>query len=331
MVVSTFQGFDKDLNLKETQVDRDFLNNLGGAPIADDIGLFVNNNRNFSSINVQSSQISGDTITFPLDVTFAYTEGTTITIDGTPYSIFDVSINENDEITIRLKNASDVIVANPPSGDYIRNDAVSYDNVTNLVRYRDVVVEDTALSLVFFSDDAEDITDQNSRNVYSSLINVFNKYATYPATLKDYLSSIEINIDYANSKRANSIVKNRDFSTTYKTEINGVAVVKDEDGLNDTSVSSSNPGIFILNTATGSFARIFSSNENVWEKIGSDLVADTKEISIQNLVFEDEIKLETNGVSITTTESGDVTSDFTHFMKVLINGEEYYLCMKPDV
>ena len=45
--MSSFQGFDIKLNLSENTDDRDVLNNLGIAPIADDIALFTNNLRSY--------------------------------------------------------------------------------------------------------------------------------------------------------------------------------------------------------------------------------------------------------------------------------------------
>ena len=46
MATSSVQGFLKSANLLENTQDRQALNNLGTAPIADDISLFINNNQN---------------------------------------------------------------------------------------------------------------------------------------------------------------------------------------------------------------------------------------------------------------------------------------------
>ena len=48
MATSSVQGFLKSANLLENTQDRQALNNLGTAPIADDISLFINNNQNVS-------------------------------------------------------------------------------------------------------------------------------------------------------------------------------------------------------------------------------------------------------------------------------------------
>lgn len=326
MVNSAFQGFNIKFNLREAEIDRDYLNNLGGAPIADDIGLFANNLRNFSKLDIDASNISGDTITLPVETPFVFTNETKIDVGGTEYFITDSSRNENDEPTFRLKDVSDAIVANPPVGEYKRNDGVSFSDIGNLVKTRELVVEDPTLSLVFPEGEEEGGTGENP---YSSIIGAFDKLSSgYPSTIKDYFSSIEANESFYYSKKNNSLVRNQNFETSNPSNVEGVSIVYDEDGTNDTSISEDNPGIFILNPQTNEFRRIFSSNENVWQDTGTDLEAETREIGVQTLVFEDAIKLVETGSDIVLTESGNVQTDFTHLTKVLVNGEEYYICMK---
>lgn len=328
MVASSFQGFNKKLNLIETEVDRDFLNNLGGAPIADDIGLFTNNLRNVSTQTVDISQISGDTITFPITVPFVYTDGTKVNIGGTSYTITDNNKNENDEITIRLLDSANNIVTSPPTGDYQRSDAITSENINNMVRYRDVVVETPSASLVF-SDD-ENING-NTTNIYQSFTKLFSEYSGFPNNISVYLNDIETNKSIVDFKKSNSIIKNTNFTTSYGSEFDGVAIVKDQDGLNDIILDNQNPGLFILNTITDEYERAYSSNDNVWSEAVNDLVVDTREIVVENLVYNTEIKLTTNGSPITELDSGDVNADFTHFTKIKVNGEDFYLCMKPDI
>lgn len=326
MVKTAFQGFNIEYNLREAEIDRDYLNNLGGAPIADDIGLFANNLRNFSKIDVQASNISGDTIVLPLETPFVFTNETQIEVGGTDYIVTDVSRNENDELTFKIKDLSDDIVTNPPVGEYKRNDGVSFADINNLVKTRELVVEDPTLSLIFPDGDEGGGT---GTNPYDSIIGAFNRLASgYPSTIKGYFSEIESNESFYYSKKNNSLIKTRDFVTDNASNVEGVSIVYDEDGTNDSTVSETNPGIFILNTQTDEFRRIFSSNENVWEDVGTDLQADTREIGVQSLVFEDSIKFVESGNDIVVTESGNVQTDFTHLTKVLVNGEEYYICMK---
>ena len=325
MTKTAFQGFNIDYSLREADSDRDYLNNLGVAPIADDIGLFANNLRNKSIITVDVSNISGDTIVFPVETPFAFTNDTEITVNGTTYFVSDVSRNDSDELTFRLKTELDAIVASPPTGDYERNDGVSSDDIINLIKFRETIVDDLSESLLFDVENSDDTI-----NPYESLIGLFNRIGGLPESIRDYFSGIEANESLYYYKKQNSIVKNKDFETTYESNVEGVSIVLDVDGLNNTTVSEANPGVFILNPQTSEFNRIFSSNENVWSEVGSDLVGDTREIGVQTLAFENGIKIIESGNDIIITESGNVSTDFTHLSKVLINGEEYYLCMKPS-
>ena len=56
MASSSIQGFLKSANLLENTQDRQALNNLGTAPVADDISLFINNNQNVSTIQCADSE-----------------------------------------------------------------------------------------------------------------------------------------------------------------------------------------------------------------------------------------------------------------------------------
>ena len=44
------QGYRKDLNLEETTIDTQALNNIAGAGIADDLRIIQNNLRNLSNL-----------------------------------------------------------------------------------------------------------------------------------------------------------------------------------------------------------------------------------------------------------------------------------------
>lgn len=329
-MASSFQGFNKDLNLIETQVDRDFLNNLGGAPISDDIGLFANNNRNFSTLIVLASYITGNRVIFPIETPFIYSEDTEISVLGLPYTIVDKRREDDDRLSFQLSQ-NGVIVSTPPVGDYLRNNAVSHVNITNLVKDRPLVVEDITKSQLLTSDISLDeigVDEGNQRdNPYVSYFDIFGLQG-YPTNLNGYLSAIDEDISFLDFRRNNSMIRGIDFNTGFSARISGTTSVSDPDGLNNANVSNSNPGLFILNPVTGQFGRAFSNSGNVWELIGNDLVAETREIDMQNLVYEADIKITTNGNNIITSESGNVSDDFTHFTKVIINDEDYFLCVK---
>jgi hypothetical protein len=56
MATSAVQGFLKSANLLENTQDRQLLNNLGEAPIADDISLFINNSQNVSRLEIADNE-----------------------------------------------------------------------------------------------------------------------------------------------------------------------------------------------------------------------------------------------------------------------------------
>lgn len=328
----SFQGFDKKLNLSENTEDRDVLNNLGISPIADDIALFINNMRNVSELAVTVDKRTGATIRFDEDLQRAvFTDGTEIrafagsTLIGIYYVGNSNSVNEfqlfNDPEREQL--------AFPPAGidvKYVRSDAITKDDVLNLVKNRDPVVETSGASQITSYDD--DLTDV-STNPYTSLRSVYNQIQSQVSTIAQYVSEIESELDVYQQKKQKSIVNNKDFSSSEKIIFSGSIVISDPNGTNTSSVSTtSGPGVFILDIATGEAKRAFSDNTNVWEEVGSDLVADSSEIAVGNLVFEDGVRiLRKSSLPAIDTETALATS-FTHYVKVIVGGEEYSLCLK---
>ena len=149
------------------------------------------------------------------------------------------------------------------------------------------------------------------------------------STISGYLSEIESELDIYQQKKKKSIINDQDFETQEKLIVSGSIIISDPDGTNSTSVSNtSGPGVFILDTATGEAKRAFSDNTNVWEEVGSDLVVDSTEISVGNLVFDDGVRiLRKSSLPAITTETALATS-FTHYVKIIVDGEEYSLCLK---
>jgi hypothetical protein len=101
------QGFEKRLNLLESEDDRAVLNNLAGGNIQLDIALFRNNLRNTSSLvwqyNTNSSLIHTNRFIFPTTVAFVYTNGDRVTVTGsslgnlnttTQYYVVDFAVSQ---------------------------------------------------------------------------------------------------------------------------------------------------------------------------------------------------------------------------------------------
>jgi hypothetical protein len=314
--MSAFQGFDKQLNLSENIADRDVLNNLGGAPIADDIVLFLNNLRNTSVLVVTSSERDGSYIRFnPITQPFVFTNGTKITVNTSTFFVGDS--NGRNEFRLYSNQALTTLISTPPLGNYIRSDAVLFDDVSNLVRFRNLVVEDFSLSQIF------DNTSGVSDNVYTSYMK------TYGGSLREYITNIDTELDLFSLRRNNSVNSLLNFNSENKLSLSGNIYVLDPNGINNSTVSAtSGPGIFILNPANDQATRIFSSNENVWSSNTTDLIAASKEAVVGNFVFDQGAKiLRKSGAPAIVTETNVITQ-YTHFVKVKVNGEDYSLCLK---
>jgi hypothetical protein len=321
--MSAFQGFDIKLNIRESISDRDVLNNLGGEPIADDIVKFLNNLRNKSILDVKAGNISGSSINFTGEKEFVFTNGTELTIGNNTSYVG----NSNGVDNFRLYSDSNLtqLITNPPIGIYERSDTVSINDILKLVPFRDIVVEDLSIS-VFESRSGSNVFIDS--NVYNSIIDVYRLFTDdTPGTLAGFLSSIDIGIDFFDMRKNKSINNITNFSTENKVTLNGSIVVLDPAGTNNVNMTSTS-GIFILDSSTGNSTRIFSTNDNVWSASGSDLIGDTREILVGNLVFNEGVRLLRKSSSPPITIETQIITNFTHFSKIMVNGEEYQICLK---
>jgi hypothetical protein len=321
--MSAFQGFDINLNLRENISDRDVLNNLGGAPIADDVTLFLNNLRNTSTLTVSLSEIQENYIRFnPNLQRFVFTNGTKISVEDLTFFVGDS--NTINEFRLYQNKELTELVNNPPTGIYSRSDAVSYNDIVNLVRFRDRVVENISLSQVGTLDSSLDRS-----NIYDSYIRVFDEVLGRPTTLSSYFNSIEREIDLFELNKQTSINNYFNFTSDNRLSLSGNILVFDPDGENNTTVSTTNgPGIFIFDTGSNQSKRAFSSNENLWEDTGTALAVSSKEIVVGNLVFNQTPKIVRKSGSPNLEIETNTVTTFTHFVKAKVNGEDYYLCLK---
>lgn len=88
------------------------------------------------------------------------------------------------------------------------------------------------------------------------------------------------------------------------------------------STTDISPGIFIGGT------RAFSADNNPWTVAGDFLETNADEVTIGELLFGDEIKID--GITVTASSDGKTAQSFTHKVPVVINGETYYLLMTPN-
>jgi hypothetical protein len=331
--MSTFQGFDRKLNLSENTDDRDVINNLGLAPIADDLALFVNNMRNTSELEVTLDKRQGNVIVFdPLVQRSVFTNETQIQVfaDSTLIGTYFVG-NSNDINRFQLfTDGSLTQVVFPPAGvgvRYVRSDAIKKENILNVVKQREPVVENQSASQLI---PPKDVLDTTSRNTYASIRRVYSLIRNSSLdTVTEFVAEIETQLDVFQQKKQKSLTNYNDFTTDEKITISGGIVVSDPQGINVNSVSfTSGPGIFILDTTTDQAKRAFSDSENVWTDETTDLVAASNEIVIGNLVLEDGVRISRKGLLPEISPEVASVNTFTHFVKVTVNGEEYSLCLK---
>lgn len=245
-----FQGFEISKNLRESELDRSNLNNLAGAPAADDISLFVNNNRNTSTITVTNSNIidtNGDGINDTVYISSSiavFTDYTPVTVNNNIYYVKNSNNVDSFQLSSTAKLEDTVI---PVAGEYIRNDAVTLQNLSNISRFRrlsEVNRVDTDRQLGFLS------------YTESAFLG--------DSTPKELLERIEADLDFYKFKSIKSVSKLRDFNGKKVMYAAGYVSIEDPDNINDTGFTNSSPGLFIYNALTDSGVRAFSSNENPW-------------------------------------------------------------------
>jgi hypothetical protein len=307
-----FQGFELSKNLSESVNDGQILNNLAGSPMGADITLLFNNKRNVSTITVTSANIQGSLISF-VDRESVYANKTKITVNGSVYYIKDSNfINQ-----FRLSNNKELndTVSNPPVGDYLRSDEVTFQNIINYGQSRTFPGIDV------------DRFGPSGGNFQST------------ADPKTSIESIEKKLDFYDFRFQKSIKNNFDFFGRELILINGVVRIKDPDGKNNLSINDSldprKPGLFIYNEAEGKGIRAFSSSENPWADKTTFLECSSSNVTIGDLFFD----VVTQGIRFTSKNSAvlanDVTSqivnpNFTHKIQVSINNEIYFLCLRLE-
>lgn len=310
------QGYVTNRNLDETQVGLGVLDNLGDAPIGNDISLFKNNMRNTSSITVSASSINtvSNTIKIPGNE-IVFGSGTKVFFNNF-YTYYIKNSNGKDAFQLSLLPSLETTVTlnNGFAGTYVRTDAITPENIRNYAK---------------------------KRRPANELATEYNNNTTIPSFTIDVSNTINIiekNIDAFNSVKINSYSTNNNIVTDLNFLNQGHTIIKDPDNLNDLGISkTSGPGLFIYNFVTDNIIRAFSDTQNVWapnlantylETTAEKITTGSLKVS-KNDIITIEQKAGTSPALVTQGVSslGITDRDFTHTVKVLINGEEYFLCM----
>ena len=304
-MVKQNQGYRQDLNLDETTIDTQALNNLAGAGIAADIRILQNNLRNTSNLAYSSN--SNGFFTFSDSVESIFTNddvvsvGTTVSIGSTTLepSINYYICNSNGETQFKISTTSsdsDVGVStisisgipSPTSFDIIRKNPVEKENLVNF------------------------IVPERQDNVEFS----------WDSNINGRMDSTSVNIDSAKYFIDKKYRNLNDTTTDREIKYEGSVTSADPANLNqDTTglADPKSPGVFIGNT------RAFSSNDQPWTETGTSLVTSSSEVSVGDLTFLGDIKIE--GINPVDESSPVDVANWTHKMPIIIDGVTYYILL----
>lgn len=327
MAVSSIQGYVKSLNLSETEQDRQAINNLGTAPIADDIALFINNRRNESILTVKNTEF--DTSTGEITIV-----NTTLEEGDSRATVFTnsdrVELRNTDNVAIsstlyvkesngidKFSLATDADLLNTfiffPTENFlvVRNDEVTAENLANLGVARS-------------STGTNDVGGVGGENVGETGDDLDDTYAEKFDELYSYL-------DISNFISLTKYTATDDVATSEKIRVEGDIVIADpSDTIVTEGLIASSPGLYLSNPASSvddiQRTRAFSSTSNPWtDNFAGTLSTDSVDVTAGNLILD-------NGLSVSgitkTSSSGTVNNQtFTHKIKVQIDGVDYFLCL----
>ena len=307
------QGYRRDLDLLETPNDFTAIDNLGGVGISFDLQIIQNNLRNISTAGF--STLTDGFFDFGTTSNFVFTNDdpikfdTSVSFGATTFNTTDTFFicNSNGENKFKLSTTSSTSdtgintisitgTASTNIFNFIRSDAVTKDNILNLIDPRSL------------QDDTFNTIDDGL-----SIIGAFN--------------TVQENVENSKFFISRKYKGNADTTADRDIKVEGVIKVNDPVNFNDSVADlgdAKSPGVFINNT------RAFSSDNNPWEELGSadgtgTLSTDSLEVSVAELSLVNSISI--GGTSTNSGISSNVTS-FTHKLPVVINGETYSLLLK---
>ena len=307
------QGYRRDLNLLETPNDFTALDNLGGVGISFDLQIIQNNLRNISTTSFNT--LTDGFFDFGTTSNFVFTNddpikfNTTVSFGVTTFNTTDTFFvcNSDGERKFKLSSTSSTsdtgistisITGSPSTGtfNFIRSDAVTKDNILNLINPRSLQDDD------FFT-----ISDN------LSIIDAFEE--------------VQENVENSKFFISRKYKGNADTTADRDIKVEGVIKVNDPVRFNDSVANlgdAKSPGVFINNT------RAFSSDNNPWDELGSadgtgTLSTDSLEVSVAELSLVNSISI---GGTSTNSETSSSVNSYTHKLPVVINGETYSLLLK---
>lgn len=300
------RGYVQESNLGESDIrdaDRRILNNLGGGNISDDISLFSNNLRNYSTLSTASYTVDGDKIKINDNFIVPFANTTNILYNGIPYTVANSNLIDSFQL---IDSGGEVFVPTAPLLDIIRKDAIVSTNIQNLnpERIKTKLARDNNLASGGWYD------------IYS--VN----------TVDQDITAIEEYIEVFQYKSQTTLMADRKNIIQSNFKLNGTVVVTNLDSngnpiTGQTAITNTDPGLFVTNGSTT--VRAFSDSSNPWTAETNSGVTSTESsaITVKNLIVTDlSIK------KLTIFDDAGSVQSFTHSYPVEINGEIYYLLCK---
>ena len=316
-------GFVRTLNFQESNtavLDKGILDNLGGINVNADILLFDGNTKFVSKLVASDYTVSNNVVTVTGEGKVAFADDTKISFQGAPSSFIYTVFNSNGVDKFQVKNANGV--TQTPSGTLRRSDHVTQENLSNLSTKR---LETNGSISSGISADGDAGGD------------VFNQF-----TSNAQVAYIEDKIGLFQYKRSR-VPRNYELSTfSVPVKFSGAINIINSVATSSTVPSNSSPGLFIVDASNPSATavRAFSDASNPWSQVSNALHTDENNAQADRLFFDpagsyanDTPNIECvnesgAGVTLLVTQTNTVSSA-THKLPVSVNGETFFLLLKP--
>ena len=220
------------------------------------------------------------------------------------------SSNDGSQVGIQTIDVTGIDYASSPTQffTFIRKNIVTQENILNFIKPDEESVGgvDGQTGGFRFFRTPED------PDVSSTLNDVFNETGEILDTTRFQLRS--------------RYEKKESISSTKDIKYEGSVIVKDPDGYNAGFIpvgTDISPGVFIAGT------RAFSADNNPWDDddpvVSNALVTKSFQVSANEIVFEDDIRIDGLGSDIGTVNT--TAGAYTHKVPVVVNGETYFLLL----
>ena len=301
------QGYRKDLNLDETTIDVQALNNLAGAGIANDLRIIQNNLRNTSTLAYNSN--SNGFFTFPDSVEAIFTNDDVVSV-GTTVSIGSTT----------LEPSIDYFICNSDGESQFK---ISTTSSTSAVGISTIAISGTPSPVAFNIIRKNPVHKENLKNYIPPEVQDAVGEFGWTSDLNGIFDSTAGNIDSAKYFIGRKYRNGSDLTTDREIKYEGTVTSADPANLNSGTSGLANPkspGVFIGDT------RAFSSNDQPWTETGSSLQTQSSEVSIGDLTFIGDVKIE--GISATNQSPSVNPTDYTHKLPIVIDGVTYFALLK---